>query len=433
MLPPDLVSSLLRAISPDDLCRLLVADTGATDHMLPDRTAFISYKLVRNLRVRMGNNSYAPVLGRGTAIISLNGQRLLIRNVLHVPALRVPLYSLRAHLRQPNCGFIGSFDTGMHVYFPGLVLSVDMSTDCHLSYEPLGKSVPLSSLHYVQPRCAPILYPDEGSAFRASTGLSTSSKLCESDAPVVIEDNSQRSDSDGDPPQDHDSGSDLPTFTSFVPKQVRQTHSKTFSADDLAIISKHLQGLLGNMNPPPPSPPSDSDPPVLAPVAPRLLSTLSQEDVVKLIHRPGSNLPPVRPCDRSNGSDTKTHWTSEELHRALGCRRFRNYKHILQTSLDGQWMDGGEFPMSLGSFTTIPKAPRGGAIPREQSFYLDIVHVDIAFGDCVSTGGFRYSLVFVDRATRYNWVFGLKDLSNVSILSAFRLFRADAGSYARCF
>jgi hypothetical protein len=43
-------------------------------------------------------------------------------------------------------------------------------------------------------------------------------------------------------------------------------------------------------------------------------------------------------------------------------------------------MDGGEFPMSLGTFMTIPKAPRGGAIAREQSFYLDIVHVDIAFG-----------------------------------------------------
>ena len=39
----------------------------------------------------------------------------------------------------------------------------------------------------------------------------------------------------------------------------------------------------------------------------------------------------------------------------------------------------------------------------------------------------------VDRATRYNWVFGLKDLSKDSILSAFRLFQADAGSYARCF
>ncbi len=128
--------------------------------------------------------------------------------------------------------------------------------------------------------------------------------------------------------------------------------------------------------------------------------------MVWLVHRPGSALPPVCPCGWSNGSNTKTHWTSEELHRALGCRQFCNYKHIIQTSLDGQWIDGGEFPVLLGVFRTIPKAPRGGAIDREQSFYLDIVHVNIAFDDCVSVGGFWYSLVFVDRATRYNWVFG---------------------------
>lgn len=425
ILPSELVSSLLRAVSPGDSLRLVVADTGATDHMLPDRSAFISYKSVRHLRVRMGNNSYAPVLGRGTAIVSLNGQRLLIRDVLHVPALRVPLYSLRAHLRQRGCGFVGSFETGMHVYFPGVVLSVDMSTDCHLSYEPLGKSAPLSSLHYVQPRCAPVVSPPDGSAFRARTDP------LPSPGPALIEDDTSQ---DGGSYLVDAPASDLPQFTSLVPKQVRRRQSTTFSPDDLALISKQLQVLSDRLSgvtapPPPPSPqPTDS-----ASVAPRLLSSLSQDEVVRLVHRPGSELPPVRPCDRSNGSDTKTHWTSEELHRALGCRRFRNYKHILQTSLDGQWMDGGEFPMSLGSFTSIPKAPRGAAIDRERSFYLDIVHVDIAFGDCVSTGGFRYSLVFVDRATRYNWVFGLKDLSASSILTAFRLFRADAGSYARCF
>jgi hypothetical protein len=59
--------------------------------------------------------------------------------------------------------------------------------------------------------------------------------------------------------------------------------------------------------------------------------------------------------------------------------------------------------------------------------------MDIAFGDCVSVGGFRYALILVDRATRYNWVYGLKDLSVDSILSALRYFKADAGSYARCF
>ncbi len=143
VLPQDLASSLLRAVSPADLHCFVVVDMGATDHMLPDRSAFISYKSVQHLRVCMDNNSYAPVLGWGTAIVSLNGQRLLIRNVLNVLALWVPLYSLCAHIHQGGCGFLGSFEMGMHVYFPSVVLSVDMSTDCHLSYKPLGKSAPL--------------------------------------------------------------------------------------------------------------------------------------------------------------------------------------------------------------------------------------------------------------------------------------------------
>ena len=322
VLPSDLVSSLLRAISPGELLRLVVADTGATDHMLPDRSAFISYKSVHHLCVWMGNNSYAPVLGWGTAIVSLNGQRLLIRNVLHVPALRVPLYSLRAHLRQRGCGFIGSFETGMHVYFLGVVLSVDMSTDCHLSYEPLGKSAPLLSLHYVQPRCAPIHYTAaDGSAFHAQTDTHPSSSHHPSDATALVKDevswdgNEDSQDGSLSPVDDADLA--LPTFTSLVPKQVRRCPSKPLSPNDLDLISKQLQVLsdwLSGF-----TEPSDS-----TPVAPRLLSSLSQEEVVWLVHRPGLVLPPVRPCDRSNGSDNKTHWTSEELHRSLGCRRFCN-------------------------------------------------------------------------------------------------------------
>jgi hypothetical protein len=138
---------------------LVVANTGATDHMTPYKSVFISYKAIANLQVRMGNNSFVPVLGYGTAIFSLNGQRVLVQNVLHVPGLAEPLYSLRAHLKQPGYGFFGTFEAGMLVYFPTFVLSVDTSMDCHLSYEPLGHSAPLSTLHYVQPRCALTLYP----------------------------------------------------------------------------------------------------------------------------------------------------------------------------------------------------------------------------------------------------------------------------------
>jgi hypothetical protein len=177
ILSRDLVSSLIRAISPADLHCLVVADMGVTNHMLPDRLAFISYKLVWYLCVRMGNNSYAPVLGQGTTNISLNEQHLLIRNMLHFLALRVLLYSLCAHLRQRGCGFMGSFDTEMHVYFPGVVLSVDMSINCHHSYKPFAKSTPLSSLHYVQPHCPPVLYPAKSSAFRVRTGADPSPKL----------------------------------------------------------------------------------------------------------------------------------------------------------------------------------------------------------------------------------------------------------------
>jgi hypothetical protein len=238
-----------------------MADMGATDHMLPDRLALILYKLVWHLCVCMGNNSYPPVLGRGTAIISLNGQRLLISNVLHVPALRVPLYSLRAHIRQGGYGFLGIFETGMHVYFPfpGVVLSVDMSTNCHLSYKSFGKSSPLSSLHYVQPWCPPVLYPAKSSAFHAHTGADPSPELCLSGDPVLIKNDSSNAHgacdvNNGSPPSTDDMAMDLPTIISPVPKQVCRAKSNTFLADDSALISRHLK--------------------FLDPVAPKLLSSL---------------------------------------------------------------------------------------------------------------------------------------------------------------
>ncbi len=59
--------------------------------------------------------------------------------------------------------------------------------------------------------------------------------------------------------------------------------------------------------------------------------------------------------------------------------------------------------------------------------------MDIAFGNCVFVGRYCYALILVDRATQYNWTFGLKTLSSADIISALRLFHAEAGSFARCF
>jgi hypothetical protein len=89
--------------------------------------------------------------------------------------------------------------------------------------------------------------------------------------------------------------------------------------------------------------------------------------------------------------------------------------------------------MSLGSYATIPKAKRGKSLDRTDYRYLNAVHMDIAFGDCVFVGGCRFALILVDHATRYNWAFGLKTLSSSCILLVLRLFRAAVGSLSRCF
>jgi hypothetical protein len=131
---------------------LLVADTGATNHMIPDKYAFISYHPCSGQRVHISNNSFMPILGTGSAIISLSGKKILIHDCLHVPALQNPLYSLRAHQqRQNGWGFLGLYGMGMYVFFPSFILEVNTAVYCHLSYELLGRSATLSSLDYVQP------------------------------------------------------------------------------------------------------------------------------------------------------------------------------------------------------------------------------------------------------------------------------------------
>ena len=197
--PPTQSTAPIRPHHGSDPPNLIVADTGATDHMLPEKSAFISYRPVNGRRVRMGNNSFAPILGSGSAVISINGKHILIRECLHVPALRNPLYSLHAHQRQYGCGFIGMQGLGMFVFFPSFIVEVDTAVDCHLSYAALGRTCPLSDLHYVQPISSP---------HTASNIASTPDQ-----PPVVVEDEDTDTDDDNPPPDI------LPTFVSHWPKK----------------------------------------------------------------------------------------------------------------------------------------------------------------------------------------------------------------------
>ena len=59
--------------------------------------------------------------------------------------------------------------------------------------------------------------------------------------------------------------------------------------------------------------------------------------------------------------------------------------------------------------------------------------MDIAFGDGIAVGRYRYALIFVDRSTIYNWVFGLKYLQSANIVAAFSLFCSETGALAHSF
>jgi hypothetical protein len=109
------------------------------------------------------------------------------------------------------------------------------------------------------------------------------------------------------------------------------------------------------------------------------------EEIVSLEHHDGSALPLVCSCNMANASNSKVDWTAEEIHRTMGCQKFRNYRHV---SNGGEWVKGGEFHPSLGSFATIPKTKQGLLLDCTWYQYLNVVHMDIMFDDCLLVGSF---------------------------------------------
>ena len=302
------------------------------------------------------------------------------------------------------------FGLGMHIFFPLFILKVDMATDCHLQYVPVARMAQLSDLDYVQPKSAP-----------QRSVLATVATIQAVPTPAMIKPDDGLDDHPSFAshwPKRQPSPPHTPLDMSLLPPSLYTKRLKDLDREELisCLYSLKSQQVW-------PSKPATTAP----------LECMSSEDIVLTLHHSNNPLPAICPCDTPNASDTKSHFTAEELHRLTGCRQFRNYRHLVHTSKDGQFLDNGEFPVSIGAYVTIPKAPRGKPLDRTSSKYLDIVNVDIAFGDCMSVGGYKYALICVDRATCFNWCFRLKSLHHNDILSAFLAFRAEAGNLTRQF
>ena len=61
--------------------------------------------------------------------------------------------------------------------------------------------------------------------------------------------------------------------------------------------------------------------------------------------------------------------------------------------------DTGEVPVEIGAMATMPATKRNTTPLDKPNTLGSIVHMDIGYGDCISLGGFRYTLLFVDRET----------------------------------
>ncbi len=139
----------------------------------------------------MGINSFALILGKGSAVISVNRKRILIRDCLYVPAVRNQLYSLRVQQCHSMVAVLLVCTSWVFfVFFPLFLVEIDTAADCHLLYEPIGRSCTVSSLGFVQPILSISL---------ASTTTALPS------APEVIEDNA--------------TDNILPTYAEHWPKQ----------------------------------------------------------------------------------------------------------------------------------------------------------------------------------------------------------------------
>jgi hypothetical protein len=204
---------------------------------------------------------------------------------------------------------------------------------CHLNYAPIGQTCGLPDLVYVQPKFLTI---------KSTLAMATSLDH----APATIE------------PDDEESNVS-PTFVSHWPKRPPSPHYLPLDLSRLppSTYTKNLKDLDKDkliqrlhsfeVNTPLPNVlPHKGKSPVP-------LVCMKHDNIIAHLNHLNTTPPAVCPCNTPNPLDTKSTWTAEELNCITGCCHFRNYKHLIQSTKDGLFVDNGEFPASIGAYATI--------------------------------------------------------------------------------
>jgi deoxyuridine 5'-triphosphate nucleotidohydrolase len=169
----------------------------------------------------------------------------------------------------------------------------------------------------------------------------------------------------------------------------------------------------------------------MLPTEPKLSMSHKPIDPNSHIHpSPFSTSPSTTlPCDSVNSAQAKVvTMPKEQLLQSIGFRKPDNLlKHMKTLASTPISIRRDNSPRIDPGEVASMKASRRNTTPSNlPQHYSDIWHLDIGFGPCTAIGGIKYTLLAVDKKTRYKLVYGLKNLKS-SLLAAIKSFVVDTG------
>ena len=141
---------------------------------------------------------------------------------------------------------------------------------------------------------------------------------------------------------------------------------------------------------------------------------------------------PISPLDKDRVNSALLKWvqmTKDALRQSIGFLSTRPLlKHMKNLSTITLHVPKyTENPGIDPGLSALMNSRKRNTTPSNSNLqYSNIWHVDIGYRPCTSIGGICYSIMFVDKATRYKFVFGMKNL-NTSILQAVKKFINKCG------
>ena len=147
--------------------------------MWNDRSAFTDFRPLVGHFITIADNTRIQVTGVGTIVFLLGNRVIRLANVLCVPELAGPLFSVRRFRKIPGCGFFAT-NTKCCLAFPTFVLDIDDSTDVSLPYQSLPSATVFDFDELTTPHSVP-----SGSAFVTTRTGKSSSPPAPSPSPLV--------------------------------------------------------------------------------------------------------------------------------------------------------------------------------------------------------------------------------------------------------